>query len=112
MLLFTRKRILEREFSVSTCSSLVRLGELLAENPPQVIVLCHTVSEWECEQVIELSRISSPDVKILKLEEGKPLGECSDLSDTTMECLDGPVLLLHKVRDLLGEASAEHSALA
>jgi hypothetical protein len=110
MLLFTRKCILERDFSAEICSGLTRLVEMLAQGPVQIVVVCHSVPDWECEQVIELSRAAWPEVKILALQEGTP-GECSVHSDGTMENLEGPPALLHEVHALLGIAAAQRATV-
>lgn len=109
MLLYTRKCILEREFAVEICCSVVRLGEVLAQGPVLVVVLCHSVPDWECEEAIELSRAAWPGVKILTLQEGVT-GECTLHADRTMESLEGPPVLLHKVHSMLGvgPANAAH----
>jgi hypothetical protein len=109
MLLFTRKCILDAEFSVEICSELARLTKLLASDPVQVMVLCHSVPESECEEVIKMSRAAWPGVKILTLQESD-LGECALHSDKTMECLDGPPALLHEVHALLRIAATQNAA--
>jgi hypothetical protein len=106
MLLYTRKCILERDFAVELCCSVVRLGEVLAQGPVLVVVVCHSVSDWECDEVIELSRAAWPGVRILALQEGIP-GECSIHADQTMEHLEGPPVLLYKVHSMLGVGPAE-----
>ena len=100
MLLYTRKCILEREFAVEICCNISRLGEVLAQGPVLVVVMCHSVPQRECVEVIELSRAAWPEVKILTLQEGIT-GECSLHSDRTMESLEGPPVLLHKVHSML-----------
>jgi len=105
MLLFTRKCILDKDFAVEICDGLSRLGEMLAQGPVQLVVLCHSVPDWECDEVIELSRAAWPEVKILALREST-LGECAAHSDGTMENLEGPPALLHEVHALLGIAAA------
>jgi hypothetical protein len=109
MLLFTRKCILEREFSVELCQGLIQLRELLAEGPVHVTVMCHSVPDAECEEAMELSREAWPGVKILTLHEGDR-GECSLHSDRTMEGLEGPPVLLYKVHSMLGTVSTENAA--
>jgi hypothetical protein len=106
MLLFTRKCILEREFSVELCRGLIQLDELLAQGPVHVIVMCHSVPDSECEEAMGLARAAWPEVKILTLREGDH-GECPLHSDRTMESLDGPPMLLSKVHSMLGMASTE-----
>jgi len=109
LLLFTRKCILDEEFSVEICKGLASLGELLAEGAVHVVVLCHSVPEAECEEVIEMSRAAWPGVKILTLQEGE-LGDCGLHSDKTMECLAGPPALLRQIHALLGIRAAQHAA--
>src|SRR3954469_14092979 len=89
MLIYTRKCILERDFAVELCRGLAGLKELLAQGPVQVVVLCHSVPQWECDEAIELSRAAWPEVKVLTLQEGIT-GECTLHADRTMESLEGP----------------------
>jgi hypothetical protein len=109
MLLYTRKCILDEEFSVGICSGLAWLGELLVQGPVHVVVLCHSVPESEGEEVIEMSRAAWPGVKILTLQESD-LGDCAAHSDKTMECLEGPPALLHEIHTLLRTAAAQSAA--
>jgi hypothetical protein len=110
MLLYTRKCILEREYSVKLCRGLARLGEILREGPVDVLVLCHSVSDAECEKVIELSRAVWPKMKVLALREGAAT-DCGLHSDRTMESLEGPPALLFKIHSMLSSASAENATL-
>src|ERR1700747_2018487 len=89
MLLYTRKCILDGDFSVEICSGLSRLGECLREGPVRAMVVCHSVPDQECEAAMEMARVAWPGVKILALREGDH-GECSLHSDKTMESLEGP----------------------
>jgi hypothetical protein len=109
MLLYTRKCILERDYSVEICSGLARLGAILRQGPVHVVVLCHSVPDAECEKVMELSRAAWPAVKILVLQEGAQ-GECSLHSDKTMESLEGPPALLGKIHSMLGTAAGGNAA--
>jgi hypothetical protein len=110
MLLFTRKRILDKKFAVEVCDGLTWLGEILPQGLVHLVVLCHSVPDWECEEVIELSRAAWPEVKILVLQDGD-VGDCALHSDKTMECLDGPPALLHQIHALLGMGPTQHAAL-
>jgi hypothetical protein len=109
MLQFTRKRILDGEFSVELCEKLARLPEILAQGPLDVVVLCQSVPDWECQEVMDLSRAAWPAVKVLVLHESGP-GQCSVHSDRTMENLEGPPALLHEIHALMKDASAENAA--
>ena len=108
MLLYTRKCILSRDFSVEICTGLAKLGECLRQGPVRVVVICHSVPDQECEVAMEMSRAAWPGVKILTLREGDQ-GVCSLHSDTSMESLDGAPALLYKVHSMLTTASAENA---
>jgi hypothetical protein len=108
MLLYTRKCILEGDFSVEICGGLTRLGECLSKGPVRVVVICHSVPDEECEAAIQMARAAWPGIKILTLREGDH-EECSLHADKSMESLEGPPALLHKVHALLGMASAENA---
>lgn len=110
MLLYTREQILEREFLVERCNTLAGLEQVLSRGPLDLVLLCHSVPDAECEEVIETVRAASPGVKVLVLQESFP-GACSVHSDATMESLDGPPALLHEIHALLGMAAAKDSAI-
>jgi hypothetical protein len=114
MLLYTRKRILDKEFLVDRCQDIACLTEILARGPLDLLLLCQSVPAAECEEVIEMVRSVSPDVKVLALEAG-PHGSCGVHSDAAMENLEGPPALLHEIHTLLGtnttKSVAESAAL-
>src|ERR1700761_8897067 len=106
MLLYTRNRILEREFLVDKCDNLGCLPEKLSQGPLDLLLLCQSVPDAECEEVINMARAASPEVKVLVLEANLS-GSCSLHSDAAMENLDGPSALLHRIHALLGIASSQ-----
>jgi hypothetical protein len=108
MLNYTRKLILEKEFLVQRCEDLTGLARVLALGPVDLVLLCHSVPDRECEAVIEQVRASSPDAKVLVLHESMP-GACSVHSDATMESLEGPPALLQEIHALLGMRAAQNA---
>jgi DNA-binding response OmpR family regulator len=104
LLLYTRKKILEQEFSVETCTHISELPPILARGPVEVAVLCHSVPDDECHEVLLRVRKHSPAVKVLVLYESTP-EICTEQSDKIMESLDGPATLLNDVRALMEEAA-------
>ena len=108
MLLYTRERILDREFLVERCNTLAGLRQVLSRGPLDLLLLCQSVPDAECEEVIERVRAESPEVKVLVLHEAYP-GACSVHSDATMESLEGPPALLHEIYLLLGMPRAENA---
>jgi hypothetical protein len=109
MLLYTRKLILDKEFVVERCSKVMELTEILARGPLDLILMCQSVPDAECEEVIERARAASPAVKTLLLQENSK-GSCSLHSDARMEGLEGPPALLHEIHALLGTAAAQNAA--
>jgi DNA-binding response OmpR family regulator len=103
VLLYTRKKILERDFYVETARTLNDLEDVLARGSVQVAVVCHSVPDAECQEMIERLRVESPEVKVLVLQATSP-ETCSEHSDRTMESLQGPPALLSEVHELMEEA--------
>ena len=106
MLLYTRKLILDREFVVDRCENLACLTETLSRCSLDLVLICQSVPDAECEEVIEMVRTASPKAKVLVLQAGQP-GSCSVHSDAAVEILDGPPALLHEIHALLGMASGQ-----
>lgn len=104
MLQFTRKKILEREFVVEMCAQISGLDAILNKGRIDIAVLCHSVPEAECEEVMHRLREHSQGVKVLVLYESMP-DLCSSHSDEAMENLEGPSSLLHKLHELMEEAA-------
>lgn len=104
LLLYTREKILEQEFSVETCTQFSELSAILSRGPVEIVVLCHSVPDEECHEVLHCVREYCPGVKVLVLYETAP-ETCTEDSDKMMECLAGPVTLLNDVRALMEEAA-------
>ena len=109
MLLFTRKRILEKEFHVERCESFACLREVLSRDFLDLVLIFQSVPDAECEEIIERVREASPEAKVLVMQ-ASPSGSCSLHSDAAMENLEGPPALLHEIHVLLGIAAAKNAA--
>jgi DNA-binding NtrC family response regulator len=109
MLLFTRERILEREYWVKTCERLCDLEEVLAKGPFQIALLCQSVPDAECQDVMRRVRAAWPEIKVLVLQEST-VGVCSMHPDCAMDSLEGPPALLHEIHMLLETATTENLA--
>jgi hypothetical protein len=96
-----RKLILDREFVAERCDTLTGLTEILSRGPLDLVLICQSVPDAECEEVIDIVRAASPEVKVLVLQAGHP-GSCSVHSDAAMENLEGPPALLEEIRGMLG----------
>jgi DNA-binding NtrC family response regulator len=108
MLLWTRQLILDREFFVEKCDTLAGLTEILARGPLDLVVMCQSVPDAECEQVLKMVRVASPEVKVLVLEAGHS-GSCSPHSDAAMDNMEGPRALLREIHTLLGSDSGSNA---
>src|ERR1700735_3981140 len=106
MLLYTRKLILDREFVVDRCEDIACLTETLSRCSLYLVLICQSVPDAECEEVIEMVRTASPKAKVLVLQAGQP-GSCSVHSDAAAEIPDGPAALLDQIHELLWSASAQ-----
>jgi DNA-binding NtrC family response regulator len=109
MLLFTRKRILEREYWVETCDLLCDLEEVLSKGPFQLALLCQSVPDAECQEVMQRLRAAWPEIKVLILRESI-VGARPTRCDHTMDSLEGPTALLHEIHVLLEIAATESVA--
>jgi hypothetical protein len=107
MLLYTREQILSREFLVERCNTLGGLAEVLSRGPLDLVLLCQSVPDWECEEVIAKVRAVSAETKVLTLHESFP-GVCAMHSDATIENLDGPPALLNEIHALLGITAGQN----
>ena len=80
------------------------LDAILTKGQIDIAVLCHSVPDAECEEVMHRLREHSHGVKVLVLYESMP-DLCSSHSDEAMENLEGPSSLLHKLHELMEEAA-------
>ena len=101
MLLQTRMLILGAFFQVEGAGRVKEAEILISKYRFDLIVLCYSLSEEECQQVHSVVEQQDPPPKILLLSAAgsKPaLGE----SDRAMMCEAGPYHLLKKSAELLG----------
>jgi DNA-binding NtrC family response regulator len=112
MLLFTRRRILEREYWVEACDRLCDLEEVLAKGPFQLALLCQSVPDAECQEIMQRVRAAWPEIKVLVLRESIVGVRTTTRCDHTMDSLEGPPALLHEIHVLLEIAATESAASA
>ncbi|MGB6690907.1 MAG: hypothetical protein WBE76_23990 [Terracidiphilus sp.] len=100
LLLQSRKRILAKCFQVETALALAELEAMCARHCFDVIVLCHTLTISEREQVSELVRKKylRPRILSLKREFESPSGP---LVDKELCIEDGPEALVKTVAALI-----------
>jgi hypothetical protein len=72
---------------------LLALNQILANFPIDFLILCHTLSEEECEQVKSIIQSRWPTVKVVVLA-ANTFDQCSESGDRVVSTGDGPKALV------------------
>lgn len=102
MLLHTRQLILGAFFEVQGAGRIREAEALISTRSFDLIILCYTLSEPECRQVLDLVADQEPRPRILILN---PVGSAPEVSlpnQAAMLTESGPYFLLKKTAELLG----------
>jgi hypothetical protein len=83
MLLYTRNRILEQEFLVDRCDDVSCLPEKLSQGPLDLLLLCQSVPDAECVEVIKMVR------GIARGEGARHAGGPFRIMFSAFRCVDG-----------------------
>ena len=101
MLLQTRKLILGTYFQVEVAGRVSHAAQVMAAGRFDLIVLCESLSEKECERVAELAQTQNPRPKTLTLSatgrQSRDHGSGDVLTDEF-----GPLALARKAAAMLG----------
>jgi len=100
LLLHTRRLILREYFQVSVTTSIEATAALARLEQMDLVLLCHSLSEEECDQMIELVGELWPQAKVLVLT-APDLGRATSLPHEEFAALDGPYSLMRKMREML-----------
>lgn len=110
MLLQTRQLILGTFFSVKGAGRIREAEELLSNQSFELIILCYTLTEMECEHMIELAKGQQRRPRILLLTPtGIPAPDTWPADAVMSEA--GPYYLLKKSAELLGVDIREKARL-
>lgn len=104
LLLQTRKWLLAKCGHVETATSPQALVELLRSGHIHLVVLCHTLTSADYDEITTMLRALSPSTQVLRLLTGWDQGDLL-LPDHTCIPLDGPQTLLRKAIEILETAS-------
>jgi len=97
-LVHTRSLILEKAgFHVRTASSLPDIHQLLSEPSMDIMLLCHSLSNQECNEALSITHERWPRIQTIALISGSS-GCGSDSADVVMESTEGPAKLISAVR--------------
>jgi len=100
-LLHTRKLILGTYFQVDVAGRVSHAAQMMAERRFDLIVLCSSLSEDECERVAELARTQNPRPKTLTLS-AMGRQSCGHGAGDELTEEIGPLALARKAAAMLG----------
>ncbi len=101
MLLRTRQLILGTYFQVETAGRVSHAAGLLADRRFDLLVLCYSLTDEECRQVVQVALSHPPQPKILEMSMlGRPCAAVGIHEELNSE--DGPYALLQKAADMIG----------
>jgi hypothetical protein len=100
-LLRTRQLILGTYFQVETAGRISHAAGILSERRFDLVVLCYSLSEDECQQVAGMTEKQEPRPLILELSMlGRPCAGIGAHEELSSE--DGPYALVEKAAEMLG----------
>jgi hypothetical protein len=101
MLLQTRRLILGTYFEVEAAGRVSEAGSILSKHDFDLIVLCDTLTDRECQQIADMVKGQIPQPELLSL-----LGPGTDGSDRSvgrkLDFVGGPLQLLKECANVLG----------
>jgi hypothetical protein len=101
MLLRTRQLILGTFFQVEAAGRVSHAAGILADRHFDLVVLCYSLTQDECQKVIELIEKKNPSPQILTLCNATRLG-IADVNRQEMNADGGPYALVKKCAAMLG----------
>lgn len=102
MVLQTRKLMLGAYFDVSAAGRVLEAKILLADRPFDLIVLCYTLTDDDCQKIFDASRSHCPDAKILMLTLTGAAASHFAMDSYLLPAEQGPFVLVKKSAELLG----------
>jgi len=102
MVLQTRKLMLGAYFEVCAAGRVLEAKALLAEHQFDLIVLCYTLTDDDCEKILNGARLHSPKAKTLILTVTGYAASHLPVDSCYLPAEEGPFLLVKKSAELLG----------
>jgi len=100
-LLQTRTLILGTFFQAESAGRVAEAEAAMAQQDFELVVLCYTLSDGECQRVIEVSERRNPRPRILTLSNSRD--QKMTLGDDDCSIDKGPYELFKKIGELLGQ---------
>jgi DNA-binding NtrC family response regulator len=102
MVLQTRKLMLGAYFDVSAAARVLEAKILLAERRFDLIVLCYTLTDDDCQKILNAARLHSSGAKILTLTVTGYASAQAATDSYFLPAEEGPFTLVKKSAELLG----------
>ena len=102
MVLQTRKLMLGAYFDVSTACRVVEAKKFLAEHSFDLIVFCYTLTNDDCNAILNAAYLHSRDAKILTLTLTGYVSRLTPPASSFLPAEEGPFILLKKSAEMLG----------
>lgn len=102
MVLQTRKLMLGAYFDVNAAGRVLEAKALLGEQNFDLIVLCYTLSQDDCQSIVQSAQQHCPQAKILVLTAAGYAAKQVDIHRYFLAAEDGPFTLVKKSAELLG----------
>lgn len=108
-LIETRELVLRRAgFDVHAAMQLSEFEQAGNRSTPEVIVLCHTLMQKECDEALKVVRSRWPKAQQLVLTAGSRGCTDRNVSDV-MDAADGPEQLINHVAHLVSGQNVSHN---
>ena len=102
MVLQTRKLMLGAYFDVSAACRVVEAQKFLAEHSFDLIVFCYTLTNDDCNAILNAARLHSRGAKILTLTLTGYAARLKPPASYFLPAEEGPFVLLKKSAEMLG----------
>ncbi len=102
MVLQTRKLMLGAYFDVHAAGRVLEAKTLLGEQYFDLIVLCYTLTQDDCQTIVDMAQQHCPQARILVLTSAGYAAKQVDIHRYFLAAEDGPFTLVKKSAELLG----------
>jgi len=98
----TRKLMLGAYFDVCAAGRVLEAKRFMAEHPFDLIVLCYTLTDDDCDKILEGARTHCPNAKFLMLTVTGFAAAPLPVQSYQLPAEEGPFILVKKSAELLG----------
>jgi DNA-binding NarL/FixJ family response regulator len=102
MVLQTRKLMLGAYFDVQAAGRVPEARSLLGEQNFDLVILCYTLSQDDCQRIVESAQQHCPRAKILMLTAAGHVAKQMDIPRYFLAAEAGPFVLVKRSAELLG----------